>query len=364
MPTRRRVLSGAAGLAGIGVAHAGKLRPSILDTGAGLRDLASGRGIVFGAALSSYQLRTPEFGSVFAREAAILVPEYEMKRGVIEAQRGRLDFEGCDRLVEFAESRGLAVRGHPLIWHKRNPDWLEAAIAEASDLKLVSGYITAVMRHFRGRVRSWDVVNEAILPSDGRKDGLRNSMWLKAYGPGYIDEAYHAARAADPTAQLVYNDWGFEAGGSDNDRFRAATLDFLAGARARNVPIDALGIQGHLAAFGTTVDQRKLRDFLDAVRSLGLGLLVTEHDVDDSGGSSRIDERDRAVADTSRRFLDVVLANQAASAVLTWGLSDRFLPVPGWRQQLAGYAPRMLPLDAAFVRKPMWRAIASSFVSA
>jgi len=351
-------------LAGVGLARAATLRPSILqDEGAGLRDLASHRGLVYGAALATYQLGTPEFARVFAREAAILVPEYEMKRGVIEAERGRYDFTGCDRLVEFARGHGVAMRGHPLVWHKRNPDWLEQAVTETRDPRLFADYIAAVIARLKGQVHSWDVVNEAIEPSDGRHDALRNSFWLKAYGPDYIDQAYHAARAADPDAQLVYNDWGFEAGGPDNDRFRAATLGFLDGALARKVPIDALGIQGHLAAYGTKVDQRKLRSFLDDVRALGLGILITEHDVDDSGGPSRRDERDRAVADASRRFLDVVVANPATSALLTWGLSDRFLAAPGWQQQLAGYSPRMLPLDISFARKPLWHAIASSFVS-
>jgi endo-1,4-beta-xylanase len=108
MLTRRRVLSGAAGFTGMGVARAAMLRPSILDDAdAGLRDLAARRGITYGAALSSYQLRTSGFAAIFAREAAMLVPEYEMKRGVIEAQQNRFDFSGCDRLVEFAHSRGI-----------------------------------------------------------------------------------------------------------------------------------------------------------------------------------------------------------------------------------------------------------------
>jgi endo-1,4-beta-xylanase len=363
MLTRRRVLSGATGLAGIGAARAAMLRPSILDNvDPGLRDMAARRGVAYGAALSTYQLDAAGFASVFAREAAIIVPEYEMKRGVIEAQRGQYDFTACDRLAEFAHNRGLAMRGHPLIWHKRNPDWLEGAVLESRNPRLFTDYITTVIQHFAGRVRSWDVVNEAIEPSDGRRDGLRNSFWLKAYGSDYIDEAYHAARAADPAAQLVYNDWGFEAGAPDNDRFRAATLRFLDGALARNVPIDVLGIQGHLAAYGAKVDQKKLRDFLDDVRALGLGIFITEHDVDDSDGPSRIDERDSAVADASRRFLDVALANPATRVVITWGLSDRFLAAPGGL--LAGHAPRMLPLDAGFARKPMWHAIASSFLSA
>jgi endo-1,4-beta-xylanase len=356
-------MGGIAGLVCASGAQAGPLRPRASEQAeAGLRDLAARRGIVYGAAVSTYQLRTAGFDSVFAREAAILVAEDEMKRGAVEARQGEFDFSAGEELIAFARNRDIAVRGHTLLWHARNPDWLEDAVLTSRDPSLFTNYIATILSRFRGRVRSWDVVNEAILPSDGRADCLRNSFWLKAYGPRYIDEAYHAARAADPAAQLVYNDWGFEAGEPENDRFRAATLAFLEAALARKVPIDALGVQGHLTAFGPQVNQQKLRAFLDSVKALGLAILVTEHDVNDSGGPSRIDERDRAVADASRRFLDVVLDNSATTVVLTWGLSDRFIWTPGWgwKQQLAGYVPRMLPLAADFSRKPMWHAIATS----
>jgi endo-1,4-beta-xylanase len=326
-----------------------------------LRVQASQRDIVFGCAANSFQLHDADFAAVLAREAGILVPEYEMKRGVIEAVRGRYDFSGVDALLAFARDRGMAFRGHPLVWHKRNPDWLEAAVASERDPKLITNYIVNVMRHCKTRVQSWDVVNEAIKPEDGRADGMRNTIWLRAFGPSYIDIAYHAAREADPSALLVYNDWGCEAGAPENDRFRAATLDFLERALARGVPIDAYGMQGHLAAFGAPVDQRKLREFLARLQSMGLKILVTEHDVDDSGGASDVEMRDRAVADASRRFLGVVLDNSATTAVLTWGLSDRFLDPPGWRARLAGYSPRMLPLDPSLQRTAMWHAMARAF---
>jgi endo-1,4-beta-xylanase len=366
MVSRRSLLASVplGALAGASIARAMSLRPSILeDDTAGLRRRAQTRGIGYGTAASSYQLRDHAFATVLAREAEILVPEYELKRGVIEQTRGRFDFLGCDALVQFAGARGMAVRGHPLVWHKRNPGWLDEALLNWRDPDLLAGYVSKVVGHFRGSIHSWDVVNEAIAPADGRRDGLRESLWLKAFGPGYIDTAYHAARAADPTAMLVYNDWGCEAGAPDNDRFRAATLTFLEQSLARGVPIDALGLQGHLSAFGTQVDQDKLARFLGDVKSLGLRILVTELDVDDSGGPLEADARDRAVADATRRFLDVMLANRATVAVLTWGLSDRFLDPPGWRQRLEGYTPRMLPLDSELNRTPMWHAMARSFAS-
>jgi endo-1,4-beta-xylanase len=281
----------------------------------------------------------------------------------VEPARGAVDLSACDAIAAFARANGMRFRGHPLVWHKRNPDWLEEAVRGSRDETLLTAYIERVVRHFRGRAHSWDVVNEAIAPEDGRADSLRRSFWLDALGPSYIDLAYHAAHSADPDVLLVYNDWGCELGAPANDRFREATLDFLERTLARGVSIGALGLQGHLRAFGTTVDQKKLAAFLVQVKALGLKVLVTEHDVDDSGGPSDIAARDRAVADASRRFLDVVLAAEPM-AVLTWGLSDRFLDSPGLKAELAGYSPRMLPLDRDFRRKPLWQAMAAAFTAA
>ena len=327
---------------------------------ASLRQRAAARGILYGSAAATYQIEDHDFASALARETDLIVPEYEMKRGVIEPQPGRYDFSGADRLLAFTDAHGMRFRGHPLVWHHRNPDWLDDALQSARSSKLLTDYISAVAGHYRGRVHSWDVVNEALAPEDGRRDSLRETIWLKAFGPSYIDEAFHAARAADPQALLVYNDWGCEAGAPENDRFRGLTLDFLERALARGVPIDGLGLQGHLSAFGPQIDQAKLGAFLAQVRSMGLKVLVTEHDVDDHGGPFDIAARDRAVADASRRFLDAVLDCDATVAVLTWGLTDRFLEPEGWRDRLLGAHPRMLPLDDKLARTPMWRAIAAS----
>jgi endo-1,4-beta-xylanase len=211
---------------------------------------------------------------------------------------------------------------------------------------------------------SVDVVNEALAPpgEEVRADGLRPSPWLDAFGPGYIDLAFHAARAADAKVRLVYNDWGFEQGAAENDRFRARTLRLLDGLLKRRVPIDALGIQGHLSAFGNRVDQRKLAAFLREIEARGLRVLITELDVDDTGGPSDIGARDRAVADEARRFLDVVLASSATKAVLTWSLSDRYVDPPDeWKLKLMGWRFRKTPYDAQMRRKPLWQALAQSF---
>lgn len=338
--------------------------PALARLERGLCALAAAKGILFGTAAANYELRDADFAQLLPHEAALLVAEYEMKRKALEPLREEYDFTDADALVDYARHKGLKFRGHTLVWYAANPDWLPQAILSSRDEKLLTGYIEKVAGHFRGRMDSWDVVNEALLPQDGRADGLRDNFWLKAFGPGYIDTAFHAARAADPHALLVYNDWGCEAGATYNDRFRAATLNMLDGMLARGTPVHGLGMQGHLSAFGAQVDQRKLRDFLDEIEARKLSILITELDVDDSGGPTDIGLRDQASADAARRFLDVMLDNRAVRTVLTWGLSDRYLDPPDWRERLKGWRSRKLPYDIDLQKKPLWTAMTDAFAHA
>jgi endo-1,4-beta-xylanase len=322
-----------------------------------LKSIAAAKNLVFGTAAASYELKDGDFTAALLRDASQVVPEYEMKRATLQPRAGAYDFAGLDLLFGFAARNGLTLRGHPLVWYYANPPWLVQALAARRDATLMTAHIETLLKRYQ--LASVDVVNEAIAP-DG--SGLRPSPWLAAFGPGYIDMAFHAARAANPATRLVYNDFGCEWG--QNDCFRAQQLNLLDGMRKRGTPIDALGLQGHLSAFGPKVDQAKLRAFLGEVHARGLAVLVTELDVDDTGGPSDIAVRDRAVADEARRFLDVVLDFPNTVAVLTWSLSDRYVDPPdSTLLKLSGWRSRKTPYDAQMQRKPLWEALAQSFAT-
>ncbi|MEJ1968161.1 MAG: endo-1,4-beta-xylanase [Rhizomicrobium sp.] len=340
------------------------LRGAVDDETPTLRALAASRGLLFGAANNNYWLRDADFAAAVGRDCGILVPEYELKREVTEPSPGQYDFSAPDQLLAFAQKHAMLFRGHPLVWYAANPPWLESAVGAVADEAIFIDYIRRVASHYRGRMHSWDVVNEAIEPKDGRADGLRDCFWLQRFGPSYIDHAFQAARAADPGALLVYNDYGLEQDGPVNDARRAATLKLLEGLLARGVPVGALGLQAHINAFGRTIGARSLGAFLDTIKAMGLRILVTEHDVDDTGGPADIASRDRAVADATRRLLDIVLANSATIAVLTWGYSDRFLKAESVHDQLLRGNPRSLPMDADMRPTPMRAALARAFIGA
>jgi endo-1,4-beta-xylanase len=355
MITRRTALiSGAAALA----------TPAFAQTPS-LRALAADKGILFGSAAASYEFKDADFPPLLAREAAILVPEYEMKRDVVEPSPGIYDFSGCDTLMNFAHGHRMRMRGHPLVWHYANPPWLEEAVRTRRDPRLLTDCVSALARRYRGRMHSHDVVNEALVPPDEGATGWRPCFWLDVFGPRYLDLAFHAAREADPMALLIYNDAGCEQDTPGHDLFRKHVLELLDGLLKRNVPVQGMGLQGHLAAFGPKVNQRKLRAFLDELAARKLAILVTELDVDDEGGPRDPAVRDQAVADEARRFLDVALDNQAVRTVLTWGLTDRYLDPPlSWRLRLSGWKGRRLAYDAQLRPKPLHAALAQAFQAA
>jgi endo-1,4-beta-xylanase len=268
-------------------------------------------------------------------------------------------FEQADALVAFAESRRIKIRGHNLCWHLYNPQWL-TAVAPGQGTAILREHIERVAGRYTGRMHSWDVVNEAIDPRDGRADGLRESPWLTLAGPDYIELAFHTARAADPTALLCYNDYGIEGENEESRRKRQAMLLLLHRLKTRGVPIDAVGIQCHLTAADPKAFGPGLMDFLREIRSMDLQIFLTELDINDRQLPAGQTTRDAAVADTYARFLDLVLTEPAVTVLLTWGITDKYTWLNGEKARPDHLPERCLPFDAAYRPKPAFAAIRSS----
>ena len=330
-----------------------------------LRDIAAAKGLLFGAAVRSSQLQgnpalaATEFEFTLSTQCNVLVAEVEMKWAALERVQGTLDFAGADRIAAFARTHKQQLRGHTLVWHEGLPAWLPMAVVTGDAGELLEQHITATCTHFGAQVACWDVVNEAVQPDHGRPDGLRRSLWLDRLGPGYIDQAFHTAHAAAPNAALIYNDFGLEHDVKWQNLKRVKVLELLEGFKKRNVPVDGLGIQAHLRA-GEPFNAKKFRAFLQAVADMGLRIHITELDVNDRSLPQDFAVRDAAVADLTRRFLDVALDEPKVEQLLTWGLSD----AGSWlsktpSQMRADSAPqRPLPWDDRLRAKPMFDAIA------
>ncbi|MGG5885831.1 endo-1,4-beta-xylanase [Falsiroseomonas sp. HC035] len=332
----------------------------------GLHARAAAKGLVFGAAVSTRQLVDPAMSSLIRAECGVMVAEYEMKWAELEPRAGDRRFRRADILVAFARRHGLALRGHTLVWHESEPAWLGGLDARATEAAMAA-HLDATVRHWRGAIGTWDVVNEAVAPEDGRPDWLRRTRLLERLGPDHIALAFHLAHAADPAARLAYNDFGCEHATFWSRRRRVGVLALLRGLLRAGVPVHVLGMQAHLQA-GQPFDAGEWRGFLAEVASLGLTIDVTELDVNDAALPAPVAARDEAAAALVRRFLDATLAEPAVRAVVTWGLSDRESWVrqgrlPEHRRRDRAQA-RPLPFDEALRRKPMWAAIAGALDAA
>jgi endo-1,4-beta-xylanase len=212
------------------------------------------------------------------------------------------DFSCADWAVSWAEQHGLLFRGHCLVWRNALPNWFHSYVTPANAEQVMTSHITTVMKHYAGRIYSWDVVNEAIMP-DHRPDGLGRWPWLDFMGPEYIDIAFHTAHAADPKARLVLNENFIEHDTPAEIGRRASFLALATRLKKSGVPITGIGLQGHLRG-NTELDKPGMTVFLKQIKDLGLEIMITELDVDDSGLPGPL--IDQTVARKYGEFIELV----------------------------------------------------------
>ena len=322
-----------------------------------LRQIAAGRHLLFGAAVSDPQLKRADLRALLGEQCSILVAENQMKWRATHPEQDRFDFAAADRFMDFAESNHTPVRGHNLCWHEHNPDWLEAAAKPENAVTLLRTHIQTVAGRYQGRIHSWDVVNEAIRPDHHNHNDMVNSLWLKNIGEDYLEIAYRAAAEADPSALLTYNDYDIETDRPEQERKRESILAMLYRFREKHIPIHAVGVQAHLRPKGDPLTWNGLNKFLEKIEKLKLQVYVTELDVDDSALPADIEERDRIIGDLYRDYLENMLRHNSVKAVLTWCLSDRDTWLQGFRPRQDGLPQRPLPFDAELKPKPAFSAL-------
>jgi endo-1,4-beta-xylanase len=285
-----------------------------------LRVSAAKHGFLFGAAVAGdFLQKDSRYRHTLATEYDAVTPENAMKWATIHPARDRYDFGPADAIVRFAAAHQMAVRGHNLVWYREVPSWVTDHHWTRAQLEqILHDHIRTVVRHYRGKVAQWDVVNEAV-----DKDGnLRPSVWLDTIGPSYIDLAFRWAHEEDPNAKLYYNDYDIESPGPK----ASAVTRLVEGMRARGVPIDGVGIQGHEVASNPPSGH----DFEAALRtyaSMGLDVAVTELDV---ALKLPANEHERQLqAAVYDHVLRACLAVSRCRTFVTWGFTDRSSWVPG-----------------------------------
>ena len=209
---------------------------------------------------------TTQFNSITAENA--------LKWESVHPEPGKYNFEGSDRYVAFGEKYRMFIVGHTLVWHSQTPRWVfeDAAgkpVERQTLLERMREHIHTVVGRYKGRIKGWDVVNEA-LDEDGT---LRQSPWMKIIGEDYLVKAFEFAYEADPAAQLYYNDYSLE-----NEAKRKGAIELIKKLKEHGVPIYAVGLQSHDKMDWPTAQQQA--ETIEAFASMGVKVNITELDID------------------------------------------------------------------------------------
>jgi len=228
-------------------------------------------------------------------------------------------YTDADALADYAAQHAMILHGHTLIWHwdSEIPAWMKNYTGDWESM--LNDHVTQICTHFAGRVTSWDVVNEAI--DETTTSGFRESMFYNHVGKKYIENAYIAARAADPNAVLYYNEFGMESSAQKLAILLAMLDDF----KARSIPLDGVGFQMHTSLYSPKVDTIKAA--FKAVADRGFKIRISEMDMQSNiGHASALDQsmangqHDR-YKEIIKAYLEAVPPAQRAG-ITFWGLVD------------------------------------------
>lgn len=321
---RRQLLScaAAAALSGAGAAQAQQ------DTSLNAAALRTGRR--FGFAIDPSYANKEPVASLLKQHAGVITAENAMKWRNIQGALGKADYTHADRVADMAQSLNALLRGHTLAWHQSTPAYLNNA-SPGDFASAQTAHARALVARYKGRIHTWDVLNEVIEPDHQRSDGLRESVLSKLWGTDKYPALFELVRDADPQANLAYNDYGMEQDTPSSERRRTVALRMLENWVARKTPMDVLGLQAHLDV-SRPFSAVKLHRFLDEVQALGLSVQITELDIRDPQLVGDVPGRDAALAALYKDFCSVCCNHSAVEMVVVWNVTDADTWVNRWSQ--------------------------------
>ncbi len=229
---------------------------------------------LIGAALNTWQVNSDDYQirNIIDNEFSAIVAENCMKSMYIQPQEGKFNFNQADQFVDLGERNGQFVVGHCLIWHSQLPRWFlidslgNTVSAELLKNRIIN-HVTTVVKRYKGRVKGWDVVNEAV-ENNGE---MRQSPFYRILGEAFIEIAFKAAHEADPDAELYYNDYSLHI-----PEKRNAVINLVKRLKDRGCKIDAIGMQSHM---DFDVSLEEYEKSIEAFASIGCKVMATELDV-------------------------------------------------------------------------------------
>ena len=276
-----------------------------------------------------------------------ITAEWEMKMNPISTGVSTYDWRRPDAIVNFAEENGFGVHGHTLIWHTTTPAWIQNYTGDDNAFEeAVERYITDVMTRYKGRVASWDVVNEVFEDGSG---ALRQSEFQQRMGDDFVARLFEYAHAADPDALLFYNDYGT----IWDSAKRQAMLNMVDDLLARGIPIHGVGLQMHI-----TIDFPAISEIvatMQAISDRGLKVHISELDVrvNPDGDISRLTTaRSEAQKARVKELIQAFnnLPEEHRFAVTMWGVRDS----ESWLINFWGNPEWPLLFDDLFNPKPAY----------
>lgn len=329
------------------------------------RDLEIGTAVWGQRDLLDYDRKHPtEFQRILAAEFGSITPENDMKWAEIHPEPDVYDFSGADAIIAFAQANRQEVRGHTLLWHSQNPEWVtEAAATWTCDeaRAVLEEHITTVVGRYAGQIYEWDVANE-IFQDDWDAGGVRLRTEVNPFlaacsedPVALIGDAFRWADAADPDALLFLNDYNAEGINNKTNAYYALVQELL----ADGVPIDGMGSQGHLSlqyGFDDTIQEN-----FERFAALGLKVAVTEADVRMPLGEDGEPTAEQIALQAERydAMLEACLNVPACTSFTVWGFDDERSWVPFVFPE--GYATIM---TGDFEKKPAYYALLESLTDA
>lgn len=229
----------------------------------------------FGAALNTTQVAggDPQAIDLVLKHFNSIVAENCMKMVSIQPQEGVFTFDDADAFIQFGEDNNMEIIGHTLVWHSQAPSWMFVDengndVSREVLIERMRTHVQTLVTRYKGRVKGWDVVNEAVL-DDG---SLRKSKWYQIIGPEFIQLAFEFAHEADPDVELYYNDYG-----TSNPAKRDGIYNMVKNLIDNGVRVDGIGMQGHISMNDPTIEQ--MEESIIKLSSLAGKVMITELDL-------------------------------------------------------------------------------------
>lgn len=241
-----------------------------------------------GTALSADQIEEKNAAedSLIEREFNAITAENIMKSMYIHPSKDKYDFTLTDKFIAYGEKNKMFIHGHTLIWHSQLAPWMQK-IKDSTEMKaFMKDHITTIVSKYKGRIDSWDVVNEAL-----NEDGtLRKSIFLDKLGEQYLVDAFKLATAADPKVDLYYNDYN-----NEEPAKRAGNIALIKKIKAGGGKIDGVGIQAHWKLNYPSLEE--IEKSILEYSALGIKVAFTELDI-----SVLPNPKDFSGADVNQKF--------------------------------------------------------------